>query len=303
MNRRLSQPRPARHGGDLCFRVCANGSVGLGAGRPGDDPPRRADPHRRRAVHLELRLHRRPTSTSARPRTARAPGRRPGRRLHRAVAAARHARGDRRREPPGHPRLQLLARDAGAGESDPDACAYNDFALVGSTPPTPPPSSRRCPVSAGPPGSATRAAPASTVCSYGNSSLRGGVTLLSPKQGTVVQNDPSGWSHDVHTATPGIPGDSGSGFLNATGGIGRSARSVRALGREQRRQRPRQGARLRARPRLRRNQPSSRDGALHRGRGRGGRQQRRRLTGTSTRLPRGRAFGPGLFIHRCPGPR
>jgi len=32
-----------------------------------------------------------------------------------------------------------------------------------------------------------------------------------------VQNSPGGWSHDVYTLTPGIPGDSGSGFLNASG--------------------------------------------------------------------------------------
>ncbi|HEY6672333.1 MAG TPA: hypothetical protein VIZ91_07515, partial [Solirubrobacterales bacterium] len=54
--------------------------------------------------------------------------------------------------------------------------------------------------------------------SYGNSELRGGITPLSPKQGVVVQNTGGGWSHDVYTATPGIPGDSGSGFLNASGG-------------------------------------------------------------------------------------
>jgi hypothetical protein len=57
----------------------------------------------------------------------------------------------------------------------------------------------------------------STVYTYGNSSLRLGVTKLSPKQGTVVQNSPDGWSHQVYTATPGIPGDSGSGFLNGSG--------------------------------------------------------------------------------------
>jgi hypothetical protein len=34
----------------------------------------------------------------------------------------------------------------------------------------------------------------------------------------VVQNHPSGWSHDAYTITPGIPGDSGSGFINASGG-------------------------------------------------------------------------------------
>jgi hypothetical protein len=58
----------------------------------------------------------------------------------------------------------------------------------------------------------------STVYTYGNSSLRGGIAALSPKQGVVVQNHPSEWSHDVYTITPGIPGDSGSGFMNASGG-------------------------------------------------------------------------------------
>ena len=61
------------------------------------------------------------------------------------------------------------------------------------------------------------AALGSTVYSYGNSSLRGGVTKLSPKQGIVVQNQGNGWSHNVVTLTPGIPGDSGSGFLNESG--------------------------------------------------------------------------------------
>jgi hypothetical protein len=58
----------------------------------------------------------------------------------------------------------------------------------------------------------------STVYTYGNSELRGGITALSPKQGIVVQNTADGWSHDVYTVTPGIPGDSGSGFMSATGG-------------------------------------------------------------------------------------
>src|SRR6185503_17867290 len=47
------------------------------------------------------------------------------------------------------------------------------------------------------------------------SSLRLGVNQLSPKQGVLV--DSIGWSHTVYTVTPGIPGDSGSGFLNASG--------------------------------------------------------------------------------------
>ncbi len=53
--------------------------------------------------------------------------------------------------------------------------------------------------------------------SYGNSSLRGGVTQLSPKQGKVVQTVGNGWSRTVYTVTPGIPGDSGSGFMDAQG--------------------------------------------------------------------------------------
>ena len=57
----------------------------------------------------------------------------------------------------------------------------------------------------------------STVYSYGNSELRGGITKLSPKQGIVVQNEGNGWSHIVVTLTPGVPGDSGSGFLNESG--------------------------------------------------------------------------------------
>ena len=56
-----------------------------------------------------------------------------------------------------------------------------------------------------------------SVYTYGNSELRGGVTKLSPKQGVTVQQIPSGWSTDVYTLTPGIPGDSGSGLMTATG--------------------------------------------------------------------------------------
>ena len=53
--------------------------------------------------------------------------------------------------------------------------------------------------------------------SYGNSSLRGGVRQLSPKEGTSLGTEGNGWSHSVYTATPGIPGDSGSAFVNGQG--------------------------------------------------------------------------------------
>ena len=56
-----------------------------------------------------------------------------------------------------------------------------------------------------------------TVYSYGNSSLRGGIETLSPKQGASLGTEGGGWSHPVYTVTPGVPGDSGSAFLDAEG--------------------------------------------------------------------------------------
>ena len=56
-----------------------------------------------------------------------------------------------------------------------------------------------------------------TVYSYGNSSLRQGITLLSPKLGKSLGASGGGWTHLVYTVTPGIPGDSGSGFMDAQG--------------------------------------------------------------------------------------
>jgi hypothetical protein len=105
-----------------------------------------------------------------------------------------------------------------SGESDADTCAYNDLALIRLNPADVANVNPSVPGFGGPTGLGSWGGTGSTVYTYGNSSLRGGVTALSPKQGVVVQNAPSGWSHDVYTATPGIPGDSGSGFLNATGG-------------------------------------------------------------------------------------
>ncbi len=43
------------------------------------------------------------------------------------------------------------------------------------------------------------------------------VSDLSPKYGTSLGTDSGGWNHTVYTATPGIPGDSGSGFLDDSG--------------------------------------------------------------------------------------
>jgi hypothetical protein len=103
------------------------------------------------------------------------------------------------------------------GERDPDTCQYNDLALVKIDPADVGSVNPSVPGFGGPTGVGTVDGLGSTVYTYGNSSLRGGVTKLSPKQGVLVQNQGGGWSHDVYTATPGIPGDSGSGFMNDSG--------------------------------------------------------------------------------------
>src|SRR5680860_1101083 len=105
-----------------------------------------------------------------------------------------------------------------AGTTDENACAYNDLALVkvdaadlGKINPS-------LPFWGGPVGINTEGAPAGErVYSFGNSSLRGGIEELSPKTGTSVGTTGEGWSHPVYTLTPGVPGDSGSAFLDAEG--------------------------------------------------------------------------------------
>ena len=103
-----------------------------------------------------------------------------------------------------------------AGETDAETCQYNDLALVKLDPADVANTNPSIPHWGGPTGVGAGAAGQDTY-TYGNSSLRGGVTTLSPKRGTILQVSPGGWSYDVYTATPGIPGDSGSAFLNASG--------------------------------------------------------------------------------------
>jgi hypothetical protein len=104
------------------------------------------------------------------------------------------------------------------GETDPDACAFNDLALIRLDPADVANVNPSVPAFGGPTGVGGISGTGATVYTYGNSSLRGGVTKLSPKQGVLLQDGGNGWSHDVYTLTPGIPGDSGSGFMNGTGG-------------------------------------------------------------------------------------
>jgi hypothetical protein len=104
------------------------------------------------------------------------------------------------------------------GETDPNACAFNDLALVRIDPRDHDRVNPSIPHWGGPTGlNTTGTTNLETVRSYGNSSLRGGVTLLSPKLGVSTGTQGGGWTHVVNTVTPGIPGDSGSAFLDSQG--------------------------------------------------------------------------------------
>jgi hypothetical protein len=104
-----------------------------------------------------------------------------------------------------------------AGETDQETCDYNDLALVKVDPGDVPQVNPSIPSWGGPQGGTGIANSGEKIYSYGNSSLRGGAAQLSPKQGIAVSRSPGGWSYDVYTLSPGIPGDSGSAFLNASG--------------------------------------------------------------------------------------
>lgn len=105
----------------------------------------------------------------------------------------------------------------GAGEQDPDVCADNDLALVKLDPADTAAVNPSIPTFGGPVGIGDASAVGDRVYSYGNSSLRQGITQLSPKRGLVLSTEGDGWSRTVYTLTPGIPGDSGSAFLDASG--------------------------------------------------------------------------------------
>ncbi|MFN2389331.1 MAG: serine protease [Actinomycetota bacterium] len=103
------------------------------------------------------------------------------------------------------------------GESDPDTCAYNDFALVKFNPVDYGKVNPSVPFYGGPTAVGASTSLGDNVYSYGNSGLRLGLSPLSPKEGYSLGEAGSGWTHDVYTVTPGIPGDSGSAFLSANG--------------------------------------------------------------------------------------
>lgn len=104
------------------------------------------------------------------------------------------------------------------GEDDPNTCASNDFALVEIAAADLAAVNPSIPFWGGPTGLNTEGAAAgSSVHGYGNSSLRLGITALSPKSGVSLGTTADGWRHPTYTLTPGIPGDSGSALLDDQG--------------------------------------------------------------------------------------
>ena len=100
---------------------------------------------------------------------------------------------------------------------DANTCAYNDFALVKLDPADHDSVNPSIPFFGGPVSVGATSSLGSKVYSYGNSGLRFGISTLSPKEGYSLGQKGGGWSHDVCTVTPGIPGDPGSAFLSGTG--------------------------------------------------------------------------------------
>ena len=106
----------------------------------------------------------------------------------------------------------------GLHEADANTCQFNDLALIKLNPADFGKVNPSIPFWGGPNGIDNNGTvQGENVYSYGNSELRGGVSQLSPKQGVSLGDDGGGWSHNVYTVSPGIPGDSGSAFLNSTG--------------------------------------------------------------------------------------
>jgi hypothetical protein len=105
-----------------------------------------------------------------------------------------------------------------SGEKDKSTCAYNDFALIRLDPSDVGRTNPSVPVFGGPVALDTDGTSVGErVVSYASSYLRLGLRDTSPKRGISLGDTFEGWTHTVYTATPGIPGDSGSGVLDAAG--------------------------------------------------------------------------------------
>lgn len=104
------------------------------------------------------------------------------------------------------------------GESNRDACENNDLALVRLDPVDAGRVNPTVPYWGGPVGINTGGTTfGDPVYTYGNSSLLLGLEVLSPKRGVSQGGTGRGWGHLVTVLAPGLPGDSGSAFLDGSG--------------------------------------------------------------------------------------
>lgn len=105
-----------------------------------------------------------------------------------------------------------------AGETDRATCVANDFALVRIPDAARDQVNPSIPYFGGPTGLRSTAAPnGEAVATFSNSPTRQGIDAIDVKQGYVVGAADEGWGYRIITATPGIPGDSGSGLLDSAG--------------------------------------------------------------------------------------
>ena len=104
------------------------------------------------------------------------------------------------------------------GEKNVDTCAFNDLALLQLDPVDLGSVNPSIPFWGGPVGLNTAGTVAGDpVYFYGHSALLLGQSQLSPRQGQSRGDTGHGWSHVVLVLPPGVPGDSGSGFLDQQG--------------------------------------------------------------------------------------
>lgn len=104
------------------------------------------------------------------------------------------------------------------GETDPDECRYNDFALVEIAPADVADVNPSAPFFGGPAGlDADGVAAGEQVHTHGGSPSGLGFAGLSPKVGVSAGGAGGGRYHEVFVLVPGVPGDSGSGYLGAGG--------------------------------------------------------------------------------------
>ena len=103
-------------------------------------------------------------------------------------------------------------------ETDKAACVANDFALVAIPDAARDQVNPSVPYFGGPTDVRRAATPSGeAVATFGNSPTRQGIDAIDVKQGYVIGFADDGWTYRVVTATPGIPGDSGSGLLDSAG--------------------------------------------------------------------------------------